>query len=152
MQCFHKNFFISSSLKPIEMSIIIPDVNQGVKELTKGLSQYVVARLKSKCLFVNSQNIVNSDLDFLLDYLFVFILSTTYSTGYKKYDFCPHIFCILKERQGSFKETILKLKLRMYIMGTNAGFRQCLLYPLVRSKQKDIIIKLQMGAETVTCH
>lgn len=151
MQCFHKNFS-HLILKPIEMSIIIPDVNQGVKEFIKCLSQYVVARCKPKCLLVNSQNIVDSDFEFFAWLFVCFILSTTYSTGYKKYSFCPHIVCILKERQVSFKETILKLKLGIYVMGTNAGFRQCLLYPLVRSKQKDIIIKLQMGAETVTCH
>ena len=65
---------------------------------------------------------------------------------------CPQIFCILKERQGSFKETILILKLRMICNGDKWRLSAMSLYPVVRSKQKDTIIKLQMGAETVTCH
>ena len=84
--------------------------------------------------------------------LFVcFIISTAYCIGYEKHNSCPQIFCILKERQGSFKETILILKLRMICNGDKWRLSTMSLYPLVRRKQKDIIIKLQMGAETVTC-
>lgn len=89
-------------------------------------------------------------MELLVSYLF--IISVAYCVDCGKQSSCPQIFCILKERQGSFKETILILKLRMICNGDKWRLSAMSLYPVVRSKQKDIIIKLQMGAETVTCH
>lgn len=47
---------------------------------------------------------------------------------------------ILKERQGSFKETILKLKLRTAYNGDKCRLSAMSLVSLPRSKQKNIII------------